>query len=147
MKGVKRRSSKLTLIEKRGLFGKRASSRIGILEGLENLQDYSNEQWLTDEPSEVLIGLDDLDDDFLDRLDLQEAKMTSLETMWKEVERKAAKIDIDLTLKMKATLADANTLKEETKQLTRTLKREKHTVVSIFIKLFFIFINIRYKIQ
>lgn len=147
MKGVKRRSSKLTLIEKRGLFGKRASSRIGILEGLENLQDYSNEQWLTDEPSEVLIGLDDLDDDFLDRLDLQEAKMTSLETMWKEVERKAAKIDIDLTLKMKATLADANTLKEETKQLTRTLKREKHTVVSIFIKLFLIFINIRYKIQ
>ena len=46
-------------------------------------EHYNEGSWLTDEPSEVLIGIDDLDDDLLERLDLQEAKMNQIEVMLK----------------------------------------------------------------
>ena len=70
-----------------------------------------------------MIGIDDLDDDVLERLDLQETKMNKIENMLKRNQTLMARNETDIKRKMMQNLADVNTLKEEIQQIVKIQKR------------------------
>lgn len=126
IKGSKRRQSKhFSPAEKRKLFKtKRKSTLPGILDSI-----VESEKWLTDEPSVVLIGLDDLDEDVLERFDYMEAKLKDIEDTSKSAQALLFKLEGELTRKMRATLADVNTIKEKIVQIVKTVKRDKYEIL------------------
>ena len=97
------------------------------LAGIKESSD--QDQCLTDEPSDILIGLDDLDDDVLERMDFQEAKLSTIEELWKTIQKKVNQTEIGITRKLLSTLSDVNTMKEEINQSIKTIKRDKHEIL------------------
>ena len=78
-----------------------------------------------------MIGLDDLDEDVLERMDYQEAKLESIEEISKLAEKKLMKMEVELKRKMLSTLNEAHTLKEEIVQTIQIVKRDKYEVIKI----------------
>ena len=127
-RGGKKVAQKSPMMNKRKSITANKLSKLSLI----NLKDPSeNDQCLTDEPSDILIGLDDLDDDVLERMDFQEAKLNSIEELCKAVQKKVNQTELGITRKMMSTLADVNTMKEEISQSIKTIKRDKHEIMKL----------------
>ncbi|CAI2368806.1 unnamed protein product [Moneuplotes crassus] len=82
-------------------------------------------------PQALLVGLDDLDEEFHERMDIQEAKLKNIEIMNKKIDTRISTIEIELTRKLMSTLSDANTIKEEVDHSIKMMKRDRNQVIHV----------------